>query len=51
MAIHKIDKGNFFLVRADSGKLRVKGDKRVYSEATELKDQPREYEEVTNEVA
>ena len=44
--IHKIDKGTYFLVRADSGKLRVKGEDRVYSEATELKNQPREYEEV-----
>ena len=49
MAIHKIDKGNFYLIIADSGKLRVKGDKRIYSEATELKDQPREYEEVVEE--
>ena len=44
--IHKIDKGNYYLIKADSGKLRIKGDKRVYSQATELKDQPREYEEV-----
>lgn len=44
--IHKIDKGDFYLVKSDSGKLRVKGDNKVYSEATELKDQPREYEEV-----
>lgn len=46
MAIQKIDKGNYYLIKADSGKLRIKGDKRVYSEATELKDKPREYEEV-----
>lgn len=46
MAIHKIDKGNFYLVKADSCKLKVKGDDKVYSEATELKDKPREYEEV-----
>ena len=46
MAIHKIDKGDFYLVKADSGKLKIKGDDRVYSEATELKDKPREYEEV-----
>lgn len=46
MPIHKTDKGNYILVTADSGKLRVKGDERVYSEATELKDEPREYEEV-----
>ena len=44
--IHKIDKGDFYLVKADSGKLKIKGDDRVYSEATELKDKPREYEEV-----
>lgn len=30
----------------DSGKLRIKGDDKVYSQATELKDKPREYEEV-----
>ena len=46
MAIKKIDKGNYYLVTADSGKLKVKGDKRVYSEATELKDKPREYVEI-----
>ena len=46
MAINKIDKGNYFLVKSDSGKLKVKGDDKVYSEATELKDHPREYEEV-----
>ena len=44
--IHKIDKGDYILVKADSGKLRIKGGKRVYSEATELKDKPREYEEI-----
>lgn len=44
--IHKIDKGTYFLVKADSGKLRIKGEDRVYSEATEFKNQPREYEEV-----
>ena len=47
--IHKIDKGNFYLIKADSGKLRVMGDDRIYSEATELKDHPREYEEVLEE--
>ena len=46
MAIQKLDKGNYYLVKADSGKLKVKGDDKVYSEATELKDKPREYEEV-----
>ena len=44
--IRKIDKGNFYLIKADSGKLKIKGDDRVYSEATELKDHPREYIEV-----
>ena len=49
--IHKIEKGNYNIVKADSGKLRIKGDmdNRVYSEATELKDKPREYEEVPND--
>lgn len=46
MAIHKIDKGSYYLVKADSGKLKIKGEDRVYSEATELKDKPREYEEI-----
>lgn len=50
MAINKIDKGDYILVKADSGKLKVKGDKKVYSEATELKDQPREYEEVVEPI-
>ncbi len=44
--IHKIDKGNYFLIKADSGKLRIKGDDRIYSSATEFKNAPREYEEV-----
>lgn len=44
--IKKIDKGNYLLIKADSGKLKVKGDDKIYSEATELKDHPREYEEV-----
>ncbi len=51
MAIHKTDKGDYILVTADSGKLKVKGDDRVYSEATEYKNKPREYEEVIEEVA
>lgn len=46
MAIKKIDKGNYYLVVADSGSLKVKGDDKVYSQATELKDKPREYEEI-----
>lgn len=44
--IQKIDKGNYLLVKSDTGKLKVKGDDKIYSEATELKDHPREYEEV-----
>lgn len=44
--ITKTDKGNYYLVKSDTGKLKIKGDDRVYSEATELKDKPREYEEV-----
>jgi len=47
--IHKIDKGNYCLIIADSGKLRIKGDDRIYSQATELKDKPREYEEVESD--
>ena len=46
MAIKKIDKGNYYLVAADSGSLKVKGDDKIYSQATELKDKPREYEEI-----
>lgn len=48
MAIQKIDKGNYILVKADSGKLKIKGDDKIYSEATELKNKPREYEEVVD---
>jgi len=45
--ITKINKGDYNLVKSSEGKkIRIKGDKRVYSEATELKDKPREYEEV-----
>lgn len=44
--IKKIDKSNYYLVTADSGKLKVKGDDKIYSQATELKDKPREYEEI-----
>ena len=47
--ITKIEKDNYILVISSTGKLRVKGDDKIYSEATELKDQPREYEEVTND--
>lgn len=44
--IVKIDKGNYYLVKSDKGyKIKVKGDDRIYSQATEFKDQPREYEE------
>lgn len=48
MAIHKLDKGTYFLIKADSGKLKVKGFEGISSSATEFKDQPREYEEVLN---
>ena len=48
MAIHKIDKGTYFLIKADSGKLKVKGFEGISSSATEFKDSPREYEEVLN---
>ena len=46
--VHKIDKGDYNLIKADSGKLKIKGDDRIYSEATELKGKPREYEEVVD---
>ena len=35
-------------VVSKSGRLRIKGDYIVCSEATELKDKPREYEEVVD---
>ena len=45
--IVKIEKENYVLVKSNESKLiRVKGDKNTYSEATEFKDKPREYEEV-----
>ena len=44
--ITKINKGTYILVKSDTGKLKVKGDDKIYSEATELLDKPREYEEV-----
>lgn len=51
--ITKIDKGDFNLVLATTKKgkpnghrIRVVGDTRTYSEATEFKDHEREYEEV-----
>jgi len=46
--IIKIDKGDYYLIKTDSGKkFMVKGKgEMVYSQATELKDHPREYEEV-----
>lgn len=47
--IHKIEKDNYILVKSDTGKLKVKGDDKIYSEATELKDKPREYEEVVDD--
>ena len=47
--IYKINKGTYYLIKADSGKLRVKGDDTIYSEATEKLDEPREYEEVVDD--
>lgn len=49
--IHKIYKGDYYLIIADSGKLKIKGhqDNKIYSQATELKDKPREYEEVLDD--
>ena len=45
--ITKINKGNYNLVKSTENKhIRIKGDKRTYSEATEFVDKPREYEEV-----
>lgn len=50
--IIKIDKGNFYLIKSDCGKkfkvLEEKND-RLYSQATELKDKPRHYQEVDND--
>ena len=47
MAIQKINKGNYVLVKSDEGKrIRVKGERQTYSEASEFVDKPREYEEV-----
>ena len=48
MAIKKYDKGNYYLVKSTKKNkhIRIKGDKRIYSEATEFKDKPRQYEEV-----
>jgi len=49
--IIKIDKGDYYLITSDSGKkfkVKGKGDM-VYSQATELKDQPREYIEVEDD--
>ena len=53
--IIKIDKGNYYLVYAgdEEGKpngnhFKIKGDDRLYSQATEFKDKPREYEEIEN---
>ena len=44
--IIKIDKGDYYLIKSDRKfKIKGKGD-RVYSQATELKEQPREYIEV-----
>ena len=46
--IHKIDKGNYNIIYADSGKFKIDGSERVYTHATEYKDKPRKYEEVTD---
>ena len=47
MAIVKIDKGTYYLVKSNTKKrIRIKGDSKTYSEATELKESPKEYEEV-----
>jgi hypothetical protein len=48
--ITKTEKDNYVLVTSDTGKLRVKGDTKIYSQATEYKDQPREYEEIVEEI-
>ena len=41
------DKGLYNLVKSDAGKkIRIKGHKEIYSEATELKDNPIDFEEV-----
>ena len=43
----KIDKGTYYLVKPEKGKmLKMKGDDRLYSEATEIKGKPRKIEEV-----
>ena len=48
--IIKLDRHDYYLVKSDSGKkIRIKGDDRIYSEATELKDKQREYEEVNDD--
>lgn len=51
--IIKADRGNYYLVYAGDEQghpnghhIRIKGDDRIYSTATEYKDKPREYEEV-----
>ena len=45
--IVKINKGNYVLIKSDSGKrIRIKNEEHTYSEATEFVDKPREYEEV-----
>lgn len=44
--ITKIDKGDYYLIKSDKKfKIKGKGDM-IYSQATELKDKPREYIEV-----
>ena len=44
--IKKIQKEAYVKVISDEGKrIRIKGDKETYSEATEFLDKPRQYEE------
>lgn len=44
--IHKIDKGKYYVIVADSGMFTINGGKKIYTHATEYKDKPRKYEEV-----
>lgn len=45
--IIKIEKGNYNVVKSDKGKLiRIKGERMMFPNATELKSEPKEYEEV-----
>lgn len=45
--IIKIEKGKYNVVKSDKGKLiRIKGERMMFENATELKTEPKEYEEV-----